>query len=476
MSKPIRFILNGKLTETTVSPGMVALDFVRQDRKLTGTKEGCKEGECGACTVLIGRLDEGVVRYKAVASCLLPVGELRNKHLLTIEGVNGEELTPIQQAFVDEGATQCGFCTPGFVMSLTGFFINSRDLSYDDALDAVDGNICRCTGYVAIRQAIMNLCDTYSKKLDPDRDRFEQLVDWGILPAGCREVPALLAKLEAEDPRKPGECGEDSVLVAGGTDLYVQRPDELLGAELRFISDNRELCRIRQDGDQIVIGGGVNVADMKRNPIIQKYFPLIREKLNRISSTIMRNRATVAGNIVNASPIGDLSVMFIALGARLELVKDGVKREIALKDFFKGYKKLDLQPGELVAAVVFDAPDKKTRFDYDKVSQRRYLDIASCNSAITLKMDGDTIVSADIAAGGVAAVPFYLKETAAFLAGRKVNAETVKGAADTALGEISPISDVRGTAEYKSLLLRQLIFGHFLKLFPNQVKFEEVIK
>ena len=193
MKQPIRFIMNDRQVETALPAGAVVLDFIRQHQHLFGTKEGCKEGECGACTVLLGQLKDNDLQYKAVASCLLPLGELEGKHIVTVEGLNTGSLplTPVQQALIEEGASQCGFCTPGIVMSLTGFFLTGKTLDYQEAIDALDGNICRCTGYVPIQRAAKKLCHTYAPQWGSgySKNRIQQLVQWSILPDYFLQIP-----------------------------------------------------------------------------------------------------------------------------------------------------------------------------------------------------------------------------------------------------------------------------------------------
>ncbi|MDQ1353775.1 MAG: xanthine dehydrogenase small subunit, partial [Acidobacteriota bacterium] len=200
MRYPIKFLINDREVETNAPAGTVTLDFIRGQQKLPGTKEGCREGECGACTVLLGELKDNEVHYKAVASCLLPLGELAGKHIVTVEGINtpgpAGALTPIQQAITDEGASQCGFCTPGIIMSLTGFFLSSAALDYHDAIDALDGNICRCTGYLPNRRAAQKLCETFSPLLDANKNRILQLVEWSILPGYFLHIHEQLTALK----------------------------------------------------------------------------------------------------------------------------------------------------------------------------------------------------------------------------------------------------------------------------------------
>jgi xanthine dehydrogenase small subunit len=466
MKRPIKFLLNDREVETTLSPGSVALDFIRRQQGLTGAKAGCREGECGACTVLLGELNRagGTVSYKAASSCLLPLGELEGKHLVTIEGLNNFTLTPVQRAIVDEAASQCGFCTPGIVVSLTGFFINSQGLDYADAIEALDGNLCRCTGYVSIQRAAKRLCDNFSPLLDNAQNRIQQLVEWSIAPGYFLTIPG---RLENMDLPVPGDEGAEKVIVAGATDLFVQQPMELLDKNLEFVSRREELSGIKQKDHWLVIGAGTTVEEVKQSPLVNRLFPGMDGHLGLVSSTIMRSRATLAGNIVNASPIGDLTIILLALDANISLARDKRKREFPLKDFFKGYKKLDLCKGEVMETIEIPLPlpGVDFKFHFEKVSRRRHLDIASVNTAISLKTAGDAVMDVHLSAGGVAAIPLYLEETCAFLRGKTVTGEVLQEAARVMEQEISPISDVRGSAEYKTRLLKNLFFAHFNTLF-----------
>ncbi len=457
----IRFLLNNEDVRTELPAGTLVLDYLRRVRGLTGTKEGCREGDCGACTVLLGTLQDNQVQYRAVASCLLPLGGVAGKHLVTIEGLATPQLTPIQQAIVDEGASQCGFCTPGVVLSLTGFLLRAPSVTTESAVRALDGNICRCTGYAAIKRAAARVATEAEALLrDPaalNNGRLRTLVEAGYLPEYFLEVPHRLRRLQREEsPRLPIP---PAVAVGGGTDLFVQKPQELLDAPLRFLLDEPGLSDIQCDGQTCTIGAAATVADLLESPALTEALPELQNHLDLVSSTLIRNRATVGGNLVNASPIGDLSILFLALGAEVLLSSD---RTVPLEDFFLGYKRLALRPGEVVQAVRFHLPERPYVFNFEKVSKRRHLDIASVNSAALLRVDEQgEILQCRISAGGVAPVPLFLRKTSAFLEKAVLSRETVLKAANLATTEISPITDVRGSARYKELLLRQLILAHF---------------
>jgi xanthine dehydrogenase small subunit len=422
------------------------LDFLRRECRLTGVKEGCREGDCGACMILLGEPRNGEIYYRPVNSCLLPLGDAAGRHVVTIEGLNAEALTPVQQAFVDEGATQCGFCTPGFIVSLAGFLLSSPRWDVETGVDAVAGNICRCTGHVSIRRAVERVCATLGEL---PASRLPRLVEGGWIPAYFLDVPKRL---------QPEPASSRGIAVAGGTDLFVQRPDELARAELNLLSRREDLRGIRVENGRCVIGAATPWADLEDSPVIQDALPGIAEHFKLIASRPIRHRATVGGNIVNASPIGDVTILLLALDATVKLPG----RELPLREFYLGYKKLNRQPDEIVQSVSFPAPPKDGVLSFEKVCRRAHLDIASVNSAMLAVKRAGKIVSAHISAGGVAPIPLYLARTAEAL-----KTDGPRAALEAAQLEISPITDVRGSADYKRLLLRQLLVAHFLKLDPG---------
>lgn len=455
----LSFILNQRVVRTDERPGMVLLEFIRGVACLSGTKEACREGECGACTVLLGaKQADGSVAYKACASCLLPIGDVDGCHIVTVEGLIGEPLTLVQQLIVDNSASQCGFCTPGIVLSLTGFCLGSSTLSYEDAVDALDGNICRCTGYVAIRNAARALCEKLAGVDTDPAERFDALVAAGVVPEYFLAIPDQLAQLRAE----PLPAGENAVLVAGGTDLFAQRPEQLLESDLCFLSNRCDLDYVHVDGEVLRVGGAVTIEDFRRSAAVRKHFPGVAHDLLRHSSTLLRNKATLTGNIVNASPIGDAAIILLALGARLVIEgRGGAKREVPLSKFFLGYKKTDLACGELISEIVIPLLPAGARYHFEKVSNRATLDIAAVNTALWLATGPDgAITGLSLAAGGVGPTPLLIGGLEAFY-GRKPDEETADAIARAAEAEAKPIDDIRGSAAYKKLLLGQLVRAHF---------------
>jgi len=460
----INFILNNEELNIDMDPQFSTLRFLREEKGLTSVKTGCGEGECGACTVILGSPDKGILKYKNVASCLLPVGELNGKHLVTLEGVNGPDLSPVQKAFVDEGAIQCGFCTPGFIMSITGFLLSSKSLTKENILNSIDGNICRCTGYYSIKRATEKILSDVISGIDK-KNRIMALVNLSVIPEYFSSIQHRLniLKNSMEKSSNISDSGEDPLYIAGGTDLLVSGSGTS-GPDVRFISDIENISGIFEDNNFVHVGAGSTVEDIIDSEILNRHFPGISDFMYLISSQIIRNTATLGGNIVNASPIGDLSVLFLALDPVLIIKSGEGERQVSLKDFFKDYKVMDFNPGEIILSMKIPLSQGKRFFNFEKVSRRKYLDIASCNSASCFYLEGNVIKKCALSAGGVAPVPLYLKESSAWLTGKEVSEETMNKVIEVAMGEISPISDVRGSSDYKMELLRRLIKAHFIKL------------
>ena len=466
----IRFILNEKLIDTELPSGSTVLDFVRYHKRLTGTKIGCREGDCGACTILVGsfenlpagRQGEKLV-YRSMTSCLMPLGNAHGKHIVSVEGVNMKELSPVQNAIVDTNGTQCGFCTIGFVMSFTGFVLNDGAKQYDEAIAAIDGNICRYTGYKSIERAAAILSEKMDRK--PEANSIEWLVKNGFIPeyfTGIRgRLEQLNETINAFDAKE--NLSQPGMMIGGGTDLVVQRALMVKRSSVQHLFDAGHLNDIRVEHNQCHIGGAVTVTAFAESELIQGFFPGLKKYIKLISSTPIRNMATMAGNLVNASPIGDMSIFFLALDSDIVLNKNGNTRTIKLKEFYKGYKQIDKADDEIIEKIIFTAP-QNNHFNFEKVCKRTHLDIASVNTACQLQVSKDVIVEdIHLSAGGVAPFPKYLSATADFMKGKKINATVLKDAIKVMNTEIAPISDARGTAEYKKLLLRQLFLAHFEK-------------
>ncbi|MCD9189315.1 MAG: FAD binding domain-containing protein [Pyrinomonadaceae bacterium] len=472
----IKFILNNQSVETALPKGTTVLDFVRYHKNLKGTKIGCREGDCGACTILVGELAGEKLKYRTMTSCLMPISNADGKHIVTVEGINRDDggLTPVQSAMVETSGTQCGFCTVGFVMSLTNFCIDDTPKTNEAAISAIDGNICRCTGYKSIERAALSLCGTAARR-NGDAE-IHSAIGNEIVPEYFANIKERLSEIlnsrfqiANSSNRNPEPGIQNPKFLSGGTDLYVQRPEEMVYADTENLFDSAALRFINETDEFIELGASVVVTDLLESDVFNRLFPNLYKHLKLVSSTPIRNMATLAGNFVNASPIGDMTAWFLALDAEIELSDArSSTRTLPLKDFYLGYKQLAKREDEFISKIRFRKDF--THFNFEKVCKRTYLDIASVNTAISLKMSGDVIEHAHVSAGGVFATPLYLRKTSEFLKGKEISAETIAQANEIIQTEISPIPDVRGSAEYKRLLLRQLFTAHFVELFKANIQ------
>ncbi len=445
-----------------MKPATTVLDFVRYHRQLTGTKIGCREGDCGACSVLVGEIINDTLIYSSATSCLMPLGNAHKKHIVTIEGLNLEkELNGVQQAFANEGATQCGFCTPGFIVSLCGYCLTDGEINYKNAIDSVNGNICRCTGYKSIERAIGSINDLMERK--EMHDPVDFCVEHKLIPPYFLHIKSRLQQLGTNGMLST----IDSKIVAGGTDMYVQQHDTITDENISLVFLKKDLKGITVNNGVCEMGAATTVSDMATSGIFQKHFPALPKYIKLVSSTQIRNMATIAGNFINASPIGDFSIFFLALDAQINFSNGIEQRTIPLRKLYKGYKLLDKKPNEYIEKISFKLPTENHQFNFEKVCKRTHLDIASVNSAICVELHEGIISTAGIAAGGVSAIPAYLPKSSQFLIGKKLSIDSLHNLLPIIQSEISPISDARGTADYKRLLLNQLVKAHFITLVPE---------
>ena len=476
----ICFYLNDKLIRTDNSPNTILLDFIRSHQKLNGTKIGCREGDCGACTVLVGSInpESHKIAYKSVTSCLTPLANIHNKHIVTIEGINRKDinkLTPVQQSFVEQGASQCGFCTPGLIMSATGFFLPGSHKDNDKLVDQLDGNICRCTGYKSIERACTYLTDNLNFN-SQENDVLPFAVSRYIIPEYFLSMEENLKNLidEKNDILSTNNNSDDFIFVGGGTDLLVQKSDEVFASTVVYTT--KEPTIIETD-EFIIFNGSVTTEEFFESQILHKYIKQFNHFKKLVASTPIRNMGTLAGNIANASPIGDLTIILLALDAIITVTNGNNQRNIPLKDFYRGYKTLAKDSQELITEI--SIPKKlfinTYHFNFEKVSKRTNLDIASVNTAIFVEVGPNNFIeNVYLSAGGIAPIPTFLTKTCQFLLSKKIDSTTIATAIELARDEVTPISDVRGSKEYKLLLLAQLLLAHFLQLFPNILSLEEV--
>jgi xanthine dehydrogenase small subunit len=420
---------------------------------------------------LVGTLNKDTIEYQSITSCISPLGNAHGKHIVTVEGTNlKNKLTTTQEAMKANYATQCGFCTPGFVVSLTGFALSNSVKNYNNALDSISGNICRCTGYKAIEKAADHVVSTLkNQKID---NSFNWLIENGFVPEYFNTIHKRLKELETKDINQP-----KGKYISGGTDLYVQQADNLTDNTVHLIADKEYLKGIHIENNICTIGANSTVSDLWNHSEINSYFPNVKKHLKLVSSEQIRNMASFGGNLINASPIGDMTIFFLALNSDITITNEHEnERNVSLQNFYKGYKTYDLKDGELLKQISFKLPTKQSFFNFEKVCKRTHLDIASVNSAIHIYIENNFISEAHVSIGGVAAIPKYLHKTSEMLTGKILSSETIIEASNVLQNEISPISDVRGTDDYKRLLGRQLFFAHFTELFPTQFTLNDFVQ
>ena len=476
--------LNGSLQNISIPPGMTALQLLNDKLSLHGTKSSCNEGDCGACTVIIGQLENDRVIYQTVNSCLYPAYRLHGKHLITVEGISEkDELHEVQTALLDEHGTQCGFCTPGFVMSLLGLFLNNRNPNKEQILAALEGNLCRCTGYDSILKAAKLLkAEVKNKKelLPAKLKAVEQHLKKSAAPVEFIQadniegwitkycyIPATLTELW-DNIRTCKKYGSYK-FIAGGTDLMVlANIQHIYYTHLIDLCNISELNFIKAEKGKIHIGATVTLTQLQQNKLVEKHLPLLRKAIDQIASAQIRNSATLVGNIANASPVGDGATTLLALEAKVTLASARGERQIPLCDYYLGYKQTVLKPDEIIKEIIIpEADDNKHYYGFVKTGKRKSVDISGVVSALKLVYNEDKIIRAVLSFGGVAPYPALAKQTMAFLKGKKLDIDLINPASDIAAKEFKPISDVRGTAFFRSIEIRHHVMKHLLDFFMN---------
>jgi xanthine dehydrogenase small subunit len=435
----ITFLLNGESVSLhDVDPTVTALDWLREQRGLTGTKEGCNEGDCGSCTVMV--TDETGAR--ALNACILFLPQLHGKALRTVEGVSGPDgaLHPVQQAMITHHGSQCGFCTPGFIMSMTAAHLNGAT-DYDDQLA---GNLCRCTGYAPIIRA----AEAAAGQPVPQwvRDQVVRTPSTRFLP----DSADALATLYAAHP--------DATLVAGATDVGLWVTKQLRDLDpVIFLNRCDDLKTIEIGEDEVRIGAMVDMNAM--GAAMADLHPSYAEMIRRYASVQVRNAATVGGNIANGSPIGDNPPALIALGATLHLRKGDARRALPLEDFFVDYGKQDREPGEFVEGVSF--PRQPDRLRCYKLSKRFDQDISAVCGCFSITLADGVISAARIAFGGMAATPKRASTVEAALVGQPWTAGTIAAAQSAFDADFTPMSDMRASARYRQESARAMLARYF---------------
>jgi len=442
----IRFLLNGTVHEVDAPPTRTLLDWLREDKQLTGTKEGCNEGDCGACTVMVTDADGA----RALNACILFLPQLDGKAVRTVEGLRGPEgeMHPVQEAMVAEHGSQCGFCTPGFIMSMATAHLNGRR-DFDDQLA---GNLCRCTGYAPIIRAAEAAAEV-------------PVPDWMAADAEALELMALdgvgrdvAAPRSSDDLAVWYAAHPDATLIAGATDVGLWVTKQLRDlAPVAFLNQCADLKGIEADSETIRVGAMASVTAFGES--MADRHPSLAEMIRRYGSVQVRNAATIGGNIANGSPIGDSPPPLIALGATLHLRTGDTRREIALEEFFLDYGKQDRGPGEFVEAV--SIPVQEDRLKVYKLSKRFDQDISAVCGAFNITIAEGVVTEARIAFGGMAGIPKRASAVEAALIGQPWTEATIEAAVGKFGEDYAPLSDMRASAAYRLTTAQNMLWRYF---------------
>jgi xanthine dehydrogenase small subunit len=460
VGRPIRFLLDGEVRELSgIDPTLTVLNLLRYHLRRTGTKEGCAEGDCGACTVVLGELEAGKVRFRAVNACILFAPMLDGRALFTVESLGREgALHPVQQAMVDLHGSQCGFCTPGFVMSLYAVQREGGPTDSASLKDALAGNLCRCTGYGPILAAGRAMGEAPAADISAALAAIQPTEGLALEHKGRR----FFAPRSADELAAVLEANPDATVLAGGTDigLWVTKQQRVLPTVVS-LNDCADLRAIDDLGDAIRIGAAVRYADAHR--VLAKLHPELGELLRRLGGLQVRNLGTVCGNLANGSPIGDMPPALIAAGATLVLRKGAVRREMPLEDFFLAYGKQDRQPAEFVEAVIVRKPAAGRIFKIAKLSKRFDQDISAVCLGLSVGLEVGRVTDARVAFGGMAATPKRAAACEAALTGQPWTRETVETAVAALAQDFTPISDMRASAAYRLDAAQNMIRRAFLE-------------
>ncbi len=496
MVNTIRFILDGELVEIEhFDPTRTVLQYLREDLGRVGSKEGCAEGDCGACTVVIGEAVDQRIRFRAVNACIQFLPTLDGKMLFTVESLRSADgqLHPVQQSMVDYHGSQCGFCTPGFIMSMFALYKNDSDPSRETIDDALSGNLCRCTGYRTIIEATRHMRDyPVSPEADPiiyaaagktagktsaeEQKMLERL-------AHLRRKQGLQLKQADASYFAPASISElanyylqnpEACILAGGTDvgLWVTKQLRELPAVI-YLGNVAELNRISKTDTNIEIGAAVSLTDAFDN--LSAGYPEFAEMFRRFSSVPVRNAGTLVGNIANGSPIGDSMPALISIGARIKLRRGSESREMDLEDLYIDYQKNAMQSGEFVESVIIPNRDDSMQVRCYKLCKRFDQDISAVCAAFALRLDGNTVASIDIVLGGMAAIPKRAAQAEAVLNGDTWDEASVQKAMKALAQDFSPLTDMRASAAYRQQGAANLLYRFYLETRPQNALPSEAV-
>lgn len=477
----IRFCLNGQwVEESDIDPNWTILRYLRTNKRQLAAKEGCAGGDCGACSILVGDLNsDAQFEYQAINGCIALVGSLHGKYVVTVEGLKEtEQMHPVQQAMVDKHGSQCGFCTPGIVSALTALHFNRSQQSASQVSDhdihvALSGNLCRCTGYRSIMDAAHAMFEYPALSADAiinqasvvqfDPAAMKQGTQPSLESQGRRLfVPQSEFELQTLLADYP-----DAKIWAGGTDLGLEITQQFKQFDcIISLHQIASLKAVTQSQKEIRLGAMVTYSEAET--VLEKSFPSFVQLIERIGSRQIRNLGTLGGNVANGSPIGDTPPVLFALNAKLVLASKQGEREIAIQDFYHGYKQTDLKAGEYLKALVLPKLTPEQSLHIYKISKRKDDDISAVLMASLIEHDGQSISTARVACGGMAATPSHAMKTEQALTGKPFALASFEAASECIAQDFSPIKDVRATKEYRLTVAKNLVIKTGLECLGGQ--------
>jgi xanthine dehydrogenase small subunit len=478
MNNSVKFVLDDKIIELDFSrdlkykPTTTVLNYLRDLSDHKGVKEGCAEGDCGACTVALGELDGNKISYKAVDSCLVFLPMIHGKQIITVENLkNKGELHPVQSAMVECFGSQCGYCTPGFIMSLFALYKNHNNPSKGIVEDALSGNLCRCTGYQFILYSALMACQ--NDGADHFSEKETQIVK--LLKEINKDKKTISLITNNQCYFKPFNLDDalllrknypDAILINGASDIALRQTknNELL-KDIIDLSAIDELKRFEENDDGYYFGSGLSLEALK-NYSEKKLKPLY-DILKVFGSLQIRNLATIGGNIGSASPIGDTLPVLIAYGAKVILQSAESRRDVSIEEYIKGYRKTDLRKDEIITSVFIPKLNEKSKIKTYKVSKRKDLDISTVSSAFRVSVENEIVKDICMAYGGMAEITKRAKTAETYLLKKKWSRTNIEVAMELIYNEFEPLSDARAESEFRRVAAKNLLMKFFNDLQIN---------
>ena len=455
----IEFVLNNKLISiNNLDTNTTVLNFLRNEKNLTGTKEGCASGDCGACTAVVGELKKNKIEYKSINTCITFLYTLNGKQLVTIEHLGNRSLHPVQKAMVESDGSQCGFCTPGIVMSMYCMYENKVKPTNDNIDKYLSGNLCRCTGYIPIKKSIRNMYN-YKKNKSDQKNIISLLknINRNDIMIENNESK-FFVHYNLKGLIKDYQKNNNSYLLVGGTDLALEVTKKRNNLKnIFYLGSNKELNFINIKNNKIHIGAATPISDII--PKLDKIYPTFSKMFERYGSEQIRNSASLGGNLGSASPIGDSLPVLIALDSKI-VIQGKKQRTVSLDDYFISYRKTKLKKNEFIKEIIIPINQENILKCY-KISKRIDDDISSVFMAINANLKNNTFKSIKIVCGGMAEIPKIAKSTQKYLLNKKFNQENINEAKKIIAKEFNPIDDMRASKEYRVKISKNLLERFF---------------